>query len=478
MNDLELFRGWSSSNVDWLLQTAVPETHIAHTLVVAEGQEPQAIYIVSHGLYQAYLGLGTTGQIELSRMGGGAVFGEMAWLGNTVASASVRAIETSEVLALPVRLLEQKLRDDLIFAAEFMGSLARMLRVRLVNLSGLYMREKELSSAPAVSGNSSGMHDALISFKAQAARCEKEQRSKEGLSIEAEKLFQTSFVSLVADMEVSIRSLESNNPSAAAAVGAFMQAEILPYLLSTQAALRFYSKPRGYAGDFMSIEWMYDDIYGGANELGRLLDRMFTKMPPVRAVRNRRALLAGRIVSSVQRHGAATGIMSLACGPAREVFDAFSLLPPEQWPRATLLDIDAEALTLVGERSRELGLDQTVDLVQGNLMRLALGREELKIPPQHLIYSIGLIDYFNDEFVVALLHWIYERLALGGEVILGNFHPCNPAKALMDYVLEWKLIHRSEDDMRRLFAASPFGVCSEIVFEEEQINLFAVGVRK
>lgn len=59
-------------------------------------------------------------------------------------------------------------------------------------------------------------------------------------------------------------------------------------------------------------------------------------------------------------------------------------------------------------------------------------------------------------------------------MILGNFHPNNPAKEFMDYVLEWNLIHRTEEDMNRLFEASAFQrPCTRIQFEAEGVNLFA-----
>jgi len=44
----------------------------------------------------------------------------------------------------------------------------------------------------------------------------------------------------------------------------------------------------------------------------------------------------------------------------------------------------------------------------------------------------------------------------------------------MDHILEWTLIHRTEDDMNRLFASSKFGrACTNLRFEDEGINLFA-----
>jgi len=77
-----------------------------------------------------------------------------------------------------------------------------------------------------------------------------------------------------------------------------------------------------------------------------------------------------------------------------------------------------------------------------------------------------------------LLDWVHDRLRPGGRVILGNFHTSNPSKALMDYVLDWRLIHRSEDDMHRLFQSSKFGRgCTNIRFEPAGVNLFAECVK-
>ena len=95
------------------------------------------------------------------------------------------------------------------------------------------------------------------------------------------------------------------------------------------------------------------------------------------------------------------------------------------------------------------------------------------------MYSIGLIDYFEDRFVIALLNYAHQILGKGGRVILGNFHPSSIGKAFMDHILDWKLIHRTEDDMNRIFAASRFGEpCTRIEYEAERVNLFAEGVKR
>ncbi len=119
-----------------------------------------------------------------------------------------------------------------------------------------------------------------------------------------------------------------------------------------------------------------------------------------------------------------------------------------------------------------------MQLINANLVYLATGRQIIDLKDQDLIYSIGLTDYFNDKFVIKLLNYIHATLRPGGKVILGNFHPRNPDKAVMDHILDWRLIHRSEADMDRLFLSSSFNrPATNIRFEEQGINLFAECVK-
>lgn len=262
-------------------------------------------------------------------------------------------------------------------------------------------------------------------------------------------------------------------------IGARVQQELLSIVLLAKSGDRLYCKPRGYAGDFLSIDWIYGNQPEGAGRLGTVIDRFLLNMPAARAVRNRRGLLVEEIKKTVEAAGASpTRILSLACGPAREIFDAFDALADPGRLEATCLDIDLQALAFVASIRDQRRLKDNIRLEQRNLAHLVLGRQHLDVAPMHLVYSIGLIDYFKDDFVVKLLNFIHERLTPGGRVVLGNFHPANPSKAFMDHVLEWRLIHRDEADMNRLFKSSKFGsACEEVRYEAEGINLFAIGRR-
>ena len=67
---------------------------------------------------------------------------------------------------------------------------------------------------------------------------------------------------------------------------------------------------------------------------------------------------------------------------------------------------------------------------------------------------------------------MYNALKPGGKLIIGNFHPRNPAALEMKIALDWDLIHRSEEDMERLF--KHLGGKISVEFEEQQINIFCI----
>ncbi|MDP7022373.1 MAG: class I SAM-dependent methyltransferase family protein [Candidatus Krumholzibacteria bacterium] len=254
----------------------------------------------------------------------------------------------------------------------------------------------------------------------------------------------------------------------------------LPYIMKTGLAKRALEKPLGYAGDYLTIELFYRNEPAGEGIVGNTLDRCFLDLPACNAVRNRRRLLSRQIERSLEltTPGSTTRVTSLACGPAREVFDFFEKTPEKHSLEFTLLDMDPRALRFAKHEAAKRNLQDSIRTVRGNLLRLSLGKETLEIAAQHLVYSIGLIDYFEDEMVVELLNWIHGILKPGGRVILGNFHPDNPTRAMMEEILDWKLVHRDQRKMDQLFMASRFQApCSVIHFEEEGINLFAEATR-
>lgn len=286
----------------------------------------------------------------------------------------------------------------------------------------------------------------------------------------------TGFRDLVRRLHATLGEASGRPPSEREALGARVQRAFLPYLLLTTTSERLYAKPRGYAGDSVSIDGIYANQPSGTGRLGPLLDRCFLDEPAAQAVRNRRGLLREEIQATLDRNpGRTVHVTTMACGPAREVFDVFESLEDAGRLQVELIDFDGQALDQVGGEAAERGLSQQLTLHNANLVELAIGKRKLDLPPQDLVYSIGLIDYFVDKLVTRLMSYGHGLLAPGGEMILGNFHPRNEDKALMDHVLDWRLIHRDEGDMDRLYRASAFDrACTRLRFEQAGVNLFAV----
>lgn len=231
MKDLDLFRGWHDASIDWVLDNASRQTHIVDSLVVAEGSRPEALYIVSHGLYGASVTQGAVVRQELGRLSAGSVFGEMAWLGGTAASALARAIETSESLVLPLLVLEAKPAGDLAFAAQFNASLARLLAQRLRSTNATLLQHVGVAHAVDLAAHdATDPQIAVAAFRGLVARCDKEQRSAKGMSAGSPLLIRQALNHLIVQLELAVRALDAGNPAAANALGARAQADFLPYL--------------------------------------------------------------------------------------------------------------------------------------------------------------------------------------------------------------------------------------------------------
>jgi extracellular factor (EF) 3-hydroxypalmitic acid methyl ester biosynthesis protein len=473
---LDCLNDLATNSREWLLSQLHERQVIADELIVSEGQPSPDLYIVFSGLLSVFVTGNSGERREIATMGAGELFGDIAWLEQSYPSASVRALESSVIGRVDGTILTAKVNADPVFGLQFYRALGLQSAVRVRRLTAFAAQQvSELQTET----EREPLFEQIDRLKSAIAWADREAIDNKG-SLPSERFLelQTTFDRTVELIQTTLsRPEQALSDSRKMQMAAVLQRELLPYILLTETAERFYSKPRGYAGDAQTIRQVYLNKPAGTGRIGPLIDACFLDRPPSKAVRNRRGLLAKEICAEVARCGTAL-VTSLACGPAAEAFDAFNALTEKEVLTFTGIDIDVQALDALRLQADETGLERQVAALRGNLVHLATGRQQFDQPPQDLVYSIGLIDYFNDEFVIHLLNWVHDRLAPGGRIILGNFHPRNPDREFMDRVLDWKLIHRTEDDMRRLFAESKFArPCSRIMFEAEQINLFAEGSR-
>jgi hypothetical protein len=257
--------------------------------------------------------------------------------------------------------------------------------------------------------------------------------------------------------------------------------EFFPYLMRSRFAERTYYKPKGYAGDFLMIEMIYKNAPQGDGKLGTLIDDWLLNSTAARAVRGRRRLLSEQLeLLSRQRYkeGQFLRIMNLACGSCRELFDFIKDFELARAIDATCIDIDSQALQYTHQNVNTFPHKASIRLMQENLLKWSVGRARQSFELQDIMYSSGLMDYLDRRLFVALITQCFHQLKSGGALIIGNFGPDNPDRNCMDHILQWRLIHRSPEDLRELFAQSPFGPSIDVLEEEEGVNLFALAVKE
>jgi extracellular factor (EF) 3-hydroxypalmitic acid methyl ester biosynthesis protein len=466
-------------DVDWVLSCAQRQEIPENGVVMASRQSVEALYLVIDGVLGVFSP--ALGDERLALIGPGGMVGEIPFLDGQAATHTVVALEKSTVLALPVAVLQAKSFEDPSFAASLYRAIARSLLQQVRALSS----RVAMQSGPTTSHKHNPAWQAIAAamHHFESAIHEADRNARRSAAPVPEALVNTiqdRIAELARCMNEMIGDDADEDASLKQQIGAYVQEQFLPYLLLSDIGERIYSKPRGYAGDFLTIEKMYENRPRGAGFIGPVIDRCVLDASTSRAVRNRRKLLLDEITKTTadMSEGIAR-ITSLACGPAQELFDAFEVFDGRSTIKATLVDFDFQALAFVADRRDRLKLQKSMRLINENLLYLALGRAELPGADEDLVYTVGLIDYFEDELVVRLLDLMHRMLRPGGRAIVGNFHPRNTAKAFMDYVFDWRLIHRDEDRLNALFERSAFGrPCTNLSFEQEGINLFAECIKE
>jgi CRP-like cAMP-binding protein len=469
---------------DWqfLLERARPARFSRGDVVLLEGSYGAGLCIIRSGfvrIERAHLGHG----VAIARRGPGELIGDISYLQQSGATATVVADGELAVSILDREDLNAVLTAVPGLETRFYRSLALMLAERLAELTAA-LPPLLIEGAPLISpfrtsrGGLPGteelptsLFDAVESFKATMREVDR--------GIATAKLTgdtaQVQVGNACDALEQALREHVTRLADLAGAVGTYVFRESFPFFMLSRFAERAFSKPRGYAGDYATIEMLYNNNAAGDSRLGPLIDRWTMALPAAQAVRNRRLLLADAIrEGAAQWKGAGPfPVTSLAAGPAREVFDVASA-PNAPDLLATCIDIDYDALTFAAGLAHELGVEDRFTFAQDNVVRLCRGRGHTALSPQALVYSVGLTDYLQDNFVVDLLNWAYDALLPGGTLIVGNVVPSNPTRVFMDHMLEWVLIHRSEDDLRSLLRRSRFGD-SPVRFRLEAagVDLFA-----
>lgn len=208
---------------------------------------------------------------------------------------------------------------------------------------------------------------------------------------------------------------------------------------------RLQEWPRGYPGDFETIEWLCRSANRGTpGTLGFALETYAVTSAVAQQHRNKVAFQAECVRDTLAAKPDGR-VLSLACGSSPDIRSILPFIP--RTGSFVLCDSDPDALEF-SRRALE-PLASQCRFVRGMVPRV-LGRVT-QSGPFDLVFAGGLFDYLPDRLAIRTLAIAHRTLlARGGRLVFTNICSGNPFRVWLEYLANWTLIERSEADIRRL----------------------------
>ena len=212
------------------------------------------------------------------------------------------------------------------------------------------------------------------------------------------------------------------------------------YIHQCPFARRCFTKPRGYAGDAVIIDYFYG--YEGPEQsdtpIGRTIFQVSMTQSMCESARYRRVVLAQKI-DEVAQSVCNAQIVSVACGHLREL-DLSNAIRKGYVSRFIALDQDAESVALVKQEAERRGLP--VEVVCASVAEI--NRRKFQCNDVNLIYAAGLYDYLRLPTARRLTSRMFDMLASGGKLLVANYTPDVVEHGYMEAFMDWNLIYRNE----------------------------------
>jgi extracellular factor (EF) 3-hydroxypalmitic acid methyl ester biosynthesis protein len=269
-------------------------------------------------------------------------------------------------------------------------------------------------------------------------------------------------------------------PELAPAHRAFAQSALHPLLLRAPFVFRTFTKPLGYAGDYMMVNQILGAPRQGPSTYFQIVNTAFLRTPVAAAHRNRIDILVAfltGLADQARARGRPARILDIGCGPAAEIQRFLETYPEPHWLQFELLDFSEETLawTRAQLEQRSAGAPQPVQIKYVQDSVHALLKKRPGAAPQErefdAVYCAGLFDYLSDKVCARLMLHFASRIRPGGKLLVTNVHSDNPGKHGMEHLLEWHLIYRNEAGLEALLP--PQSRERKLYVDATGVNVFA-----
>ena len=224
---------------------------------------------------------------------------------------------------------------------------------------------------------------------------------------------------------------------------------------------RLQDWPRGYPGDFQTVEWLCDAVNRApVGSPGYAIEAYALRSAAAQQHRNKVEEQAAVVARAIERVDGPVRVLSIGCGGSRDLVALRRLAAtPASLHRlqVVLNDGDADAVALSTARLTEMGIAARPLVMNVLTAMRQLMREGAAFD---LVLAGGLFDYLDARAATFVVQACRRLLAPGASLFFTNIATGNPYRPWMDHVAAWSLIHRSENDIRALVVPDPSRPCT------------------
>lgn len=259
---------------------------------------------------------------------------------------------------------------------------------------------------------------------------------------------------------------------------------VSPWAFKSQIMKRGFDKPKGYPGDYRTLEIIYDfETFSPPNNLGFYFDKYFLENPYADAVRNRKDILHEILARTLRKKSGPVKVLNLASGSCREIRDLFKERD-EEFLRKDILfscvDWDEDASNFSNRELQRLPGNIRVDFIREDIIAFTKTSNFFKKNGEYdLVYSIGLADYLPDRVLKNLIKTSFEGLNRGGEFIIAhkdkeiNFSHLPP-----EWFCDWVFVPRNQEDLLSLVRAVGLGDAVSRIERDSTRQIFFISLVK
>lgn len=225
------------------------------------------------------------------------------------------------------------------------------------------------------------------------------------------------------------------------------------YLSKSKFVFRGLDKPRGYPGDFLMLEHMYNQSCS-TDGIGKYFDQYFLTDHYVQAVIVRKNRIKDMLLNFIENWPASdVNVFNIACGACREIREIFEenlINDCKKNISFLLVDQDGAALNYAQSQLAKFSSSKlSFSYLSENVAKFYEKKDEFRqlFRSKDFIYSIGLADYLPDSILYPLVNFSLSLLNKGGRFILAHKNVEQFGSPASDWFCNWNFIPREIDDV-------------------------------